>query len=554
MPSAVLGKSGLATEKNGNHGLYLLLPPTLVSALPVSLTNSIPTQWTRGARLLIIVYNHTAAGQITVTGTAPLTVGAASETTAFNSGNLPVAQNPGDVVTYVTTTTFGAINASGVTLGTGLTGGTVVIYGMQAPSPVRMTPGEMKIGEKYGEYSPEQQRGSPSRNFYLLRTHSETDWEYQGDLYADRALFALTGGYNNNLTAATVPASPTSLLAATSVATSGNASLTTQPTAPGMILQLVLGGTAPATAGTVTVTGTNEFGEAYSETIIPSTKTQATYYSEGRFASVNANGVVFTAFGTGATVAINGVFCFTYAGNPDQTATGLDTFCLEQYDGQNSVIAPYCAVDEWGVEGGMEKEAKLTAKGPAQYAFVVGDPATTTNQITNFTQPLDVPFTGWRSVVYLDPIGNTFGTTASTDVVDYKITLKNNYAFKWTSWGFPPYFWPSRLYRKRYEISVELTLDFSTTAALNEYVRGFKWREQRRLRISETGPFLGVSGGTNYYKGFTLDLPVKWVGEATRDFTPGQDSTILKLKGVAYYDPTLGYDANLTWYSLFPSW
>jgi hypothetical protein len=542
--------SGFATELGGNQGIYSLLTPTLVSALPVSLTSAVPASATTGMRLLIRVYNHTAVGTITVAGLAPNGAVASETTTSF-----PVAENPGDVLDYVTSAVYASVNSSGVTLGTGLTGGSVVIYGIQAASATRMTPGVVKLSQKFGEHSPEQQRGLFSKNFNLLRLKAEAEWEHEQDLYADRGLFMLRGAYSNSLTQTSIPASPTVLLAATSVASSGNASLTTQPTAPGMILKLVLGGTAPATAASVTVTGTNEYGQAYSETIIPSTTTQATYYSEGRFASVNANGVVFGAFGTGATVAITGVNGFSYSGLPDQTgASGLDTFVCEQYDSETSTVAPFCLVDEWTIEGGMDKEAKVTGKGPAQFVYQVGNIATTTNQITAFTQPLDVPFTGWEALAWIDGITGTAGTTAQLDVIDYKFNKKVGWTPKWTSFFNPPYFLMNRAYRKRYEVMLEMTLDLTSTTATNEYLAGFMRRQKRQVRLQVRGPLIATIAGVSTYKGFILDMPLQWIGDVERDFSTGAESVILKVKGTGYYDVALGYDHKITWYSTFNNW
>ena len=538
-------------EAGGNSGLYSLLSPTAVSALPVSLTNSLPASAPYGWRLLIRVWAHTATGTITVAGTAPFTAAVVSETTT----TLPLAEKPGDYIDYVTTNVYATVNASGVTLGGGLTNGQVVIYGMQACFTGRMTPGEMKLMMKFGEHSPTEQRGVFEEDFHLLRLKAEPEWEYASDLYDDRNLFLFFGFYNSaaNLTVASIPASPTSLLVATAAATSGSASLTTQPTAPGYILIVTIAG-GPATAATVTVTGVNEYGESYSEVIVPSTKSNGTWYSEGRFSSVNASGVAWGAFGGVATVAVSGVFGYSYTGSADQTGPGLSTFCIEQWDSEASLAAPYAVVDEVTLEFGMDKEFKVSGKGPCQYVFPVGDLTSSANQITAFAQPQDVPDTGWRAIAFIDPIGNAFGTTLSADVIDGKITVKVNQAPRWTSAWNPPWLAWSRMYRKRAKITVDMTLDFTSTVADKEFNQGFMRRQQRRVQIQVRGALLGTSGGTTYYKGFTANLPLRWTQDAERDFTTGQESVILKLKGNAYYDIPLGYSHKFTWYSTFAQW
>lgn len=551
MPSAARGFSGVVVEAGGNSGLYSLLTPTAISALPASLSSAIPASAVNGMRLVIRVYGHTAAGTITVAGAAPFTGGAVSETTT----SFPVGEKPGDYIDYVTSHAYATVNASGVTLGSGLTGGTVVIYGVQVCSGSRMTPGELKLTMKYGEHSPTEQRGLFEENFHLLRLKAEPEWEYASDFYPDRNLWLLFGAYNAqaNLTVASIPASPTSLLAATTCVTSGNASLTSQPTAPGMILIVTIAG-GPVTAGTVTISGVNEYGETYSEVVVPSTKNNGVWYSEGRFASVNANGVVFTAFGGSATVAVAGVFGYSYSGAADQTGPGLSTFAIEQWDSEVSVCAPYAVVNEITIEGGMDKEAKVTAKGPCQYVFPVGDLTNSANQITAFSQPQDVPETGWESLISIDPIGNGFGTTQQADVIDYKITITKNQAPKWTSAWNPPWLAWTRMYRKRTKVAIEMTLDFGSVVADNEFNRGFMRRQQRRVQLQIRGRLLGTVTGTNYYKGFTFQAPVRWTQDAERDFTSGQESVTLKVKGDAYYDIPLGYSHQFTWYSTFAQW
>lgn len=550
MPSAARGMSGVVVEAGGNSGLYSLLTPTAVSALPASLTNSLPASAPYGWRLLIRVWGHTASGTITVAGTAPFTSAVVSETTT----TLPVAEKPGDYIDYVTTNVYGTVGASGVSV-TALTNGNVVIYGMQACYSNRMTPGEMKLTMKFGEHSPTEQRGLFEEDFYLLRLKAEPEWEYASDFYSDRDLWLLFGAYNSaaNLTVASIPAAPVSLLSATSATTSGNASLTTPPAAPGYILAVTIAG-GPATAATVTVTGTNEFGESYSEVIVPSTKSNGTWYSEGRFATVNANGVVWGAFGGTSTVAVTGVFGYSYTGNSDQTGTGLSTFCIEQWDSEASVVAPYALVDEITLEFGMDKEFKLTGKGPCQYVFPVGDLTSSANQITAFAQPQDVPETGWRAIAFIDPTTAAFGTTLSADVIDGKINIKKNWTPRWTSAFNPPWLAWSRAYRKRTKVTVEMTLDFTSGVADKEFNQGFMRRQQRRVQIQVRGALIGAVTGTTYYKGFTFNAPLKWTQDAERDFTTGQESVIVKLKGNCYYDVSLGYSHKLTWYSTFAQW
>lgn len=542
MGNAAKGLTGIAVEQ-GTSGLQVLLNPTAISALPASLTTPIPGAATTGMRLVVAVFNHTVAGTITITGTAPATGAAVNETTT----SLAVAEQMGDAVFYCTSNVYASVGALGVTIGAGLTGGTVVVMGIQAAK--KMTLGESKLSDKNAEYSPMDQRGSFDRDFHLLSLKDEPEWEYTSDYYPTETLWISLGGYNNSPTVTTVPAAPPSLLTSASVATAGSASLTTQPSAPGMILGITLGGTAPTTAATVTVSGIDEYGEPITEIVVPSTKTQGTYYSVNRFASVNATGVAYGAFGTGATITISGYFGWQLAGNPGDT---LNSFAVEQYDSTGSFAGSYCLISEWGHEGGMDKEYKVNAKGPMQAMFPVGDTTNAANQITAFAQPVDRPLTGYRTLVYLDPISGTPATTQQADAISFKVAGKINWTGKYTSWApFPSRKW-NRAYRNRREVEVEVEFDMTSATYTAEYL-AMKQRRTRLLALAVRGGLLGVDAGTTYYQGCQWILPLKWQEVPERDFV-GQDSVTLKLKGKCYFLPSLGYSHKLTQYVTAPAW
>ena len=413
-------------------------------------------------------------------GTAPGSVASVNETTT----TLPLLETPGQYADYVTSTVFGAVSASGVTLGGGLTNGSVVIYGIQAAS--RMLLGESKLTDKQTNVSPAIQHGYNVKDRYNIATTQDPEWEFSGPLFANNAHLWLQCAYSSNLTYTTAPASATVLLAASSVATSGTPSLTTQPTAPGMILALVLGGTAPATAASVSVTGTNPAGEAITEVVIATTKTQGTYYSKNVFTTVTASGIANGAFGTGATLAVNGIFSVNAT-----TATPLtdsrQSFVLENYDSTASKVAAGCLVDEWSIEGGMNAEAKVMAKGKCQYIGLVGNLATATNQVTAPAQEPEEALTGWEALIYIDPASNSFGTTLSNDVVTYKVDFKPNWKTRHASGWNPPYRAWTKAYVNYGEADAEFTLDMTNTTYQNEY-DAYKKGRKRLVQLWCAGP------------------------------------------------------------------
>jgi hypothetical protein len=543
MGSAAKSVSGVAIEQQ-QGGLYQVLAPTLTSALPASLTNTIASSGTAtGARLLVRVFNHSSAGTITLTGLAPLTGAVAAETTT----SLAVPEKPGVVVEYITSSVFASINASGVTLGSGLAGGTVVVYAIQVAK--RLLPGETKIMDKVKEFSPTEQRGSFDHDFHLLSLTAEVAAEFTGPLYPDSSSLLYYIGYNNAPTVTSLPTTPTVILGSTSVVAGSSISAALQPVWPGQVLACVIGG-APATAATVAITGTNEYGQTITEVVVPSTKTAGTFYSANRFLTIAVTGIVYGAFGGTATLSINGSNGWTLSGNPGDV---LASMALENYDSTGSFTVPWLLCDEWSLEGGADKEAKVTFKGPAQNVYSVGVAATTSNQVTAFASPLDRPETGWQTRYYIDAMTGTPGTTLWGDVMEYKLTVKTPQKFRYTSWGNPPYAIPNRAYRNRREIDIEMTCDETSTTYAAEYA-AYDQRRERLLQFTIHGQLLATQAAVNFYAGPTFTLPLRWIDEPVRDFDVAKEAPILKLHGKAFFDPALGYSHLMTWNTRFASW
>lgn len=544
MGSAAKTVSGVALELQ-QGGLYQVLTDTAISGLPASLTNTIASSGSStllGSRLLVRVYNHTASGTISIAGTAPLTGGAVTET----SSTLAVAEKPGMFAEYTTSATYATVNNSGVTV-SGLTNGRIVVFAIQAAK--RLLPGELKIMDKQKESSIVEQRGSFDADYHLIGLTKEVAAEFTGPLYGDSSSILYYIGYNSSPSVASLPNTPTAILTSTSVVTSSSVSAALQPVTPGQVLACVIGG-APATAATVAITGTNEYGQTITETVVPSTKTAGTYYSANRFASIATSGIVYGAFGGSATLTVNGSNGWVLSGNPGDT---LSSMALENYDSTASFAVPWWLCEEWSLEGGADKEHKISFKGPAQNVYPVGAVATTTNQITAFASPLDRPETGWQTRYYIDAMTGTAGTTQWLDVMEYKLTCKTPQKFRYTSWGNPPYMVPSRAYRGRRQIDIELTCDETTTTYQNEYV-AWKERRERLVYFTIQGQLISIIAGTPSYEGPTFTLPVRWIEEPVREFDVAKEAPVLKLHGRCFYDPALGYSHLCTWNTRFAAW
>lgn len=543
MSSSARGYSALVMEGGTSNGLYALLTPTAVSALPASLTNTIASSSAPfGMHLLIRAYDHTATGTITVAGTAPLTLAAVTETTT----TLPVSDTPGMYVDYTTKTIYGAVNASGVTVSS-LTNGTVAIFGVQAAH--RLVVGEFKLNDKRSDHIPVQQQGTfDEANQPVLALMTDPEWEYQGDFYPDDCEWLLEAGLNSAPTVAGIPNSGTSLLGATSVVTSGTVSLSTPPSAPGMVLVVTITG-GPAASQSVTVTGTLAgTGETITETIC-TTKSNGTYYSNNIFATVAASGVAYGAFGGAASLTITGYYLWQLTVAPGNT---LGVFSAYQYDGVGNYVAPLCLLNEWSIEGGASKEIKVTAKGPCQDVLLVGDTTTDTQQGPTFSLPQDQAVMGWSAQVFLDTLSGTAGTTL-INCMEWKVTGNNKWKTEHAGGVNPPARYFTKYDRGRREIRVELKVYMDVTTYNTAY-QAFKRGTRQQVQIKILGYPAAVNSGTNYNPGWTLTLPVRFAEDPHREFTLSQEYVTLTLMGVAYKAPSLGYALQVVSNTHVQSW
>lgn len=315
MGNAALGRIGIALESLTNPGMVLLLGPTLISNLPASLTtqpNAVSGQsiWS-GMRIYVEVRGNNQTGTLTFTGKDfSQAQNALSETTNV----IPIAgtgANQGPFYPYTTKAVFSAINASGVTVGgSGLTGGIITIWGVQAARFA--TPAMFEVPEeKNPPYSPQEIRGTLSRNTNIQRLNRIVDVPaFKTTFLPDNnALWFGRSTIGSSPTQGFLPANASALaLKTSSVVSGGPFSLTTQPNVLGAYAQLQFVVTGSSVVGTIVVAGISRSGAAISETIQANgTNGNGTYTSVNFYQTVNASGVSFTGL-TSGSCAINGLY------------------------------------------------------------------------------------------------------------------------------------------------------------------------------------------------------------------------------------------------------
>ena len=455
MAESVLGQVVWAAEASA--GEQALMAFTAVAGT-MSLTAA--PAGSSGQRLHVKVINNTVVGTITITG-KDINGNAQSETIP-PTGSIPVppatAQNPYvGAYDYVSMLVYG----SGTTLAsaiatTGLTNGSIYIGGVQAGK--YLIPCDFDFDLHYDEYSPDEFRGSFDKDFELLQMRRlATIDKFDQDCYPETSLLYWHMMVSASPTVTTLPSSATSLLAATAVASLTN--VTTQPTTPGMKLRLAVA--SSSAVGTLTIVGTTPTGQALTESVQCNgngTNGNGTYYSANVFLTITS---VTPAGLTSGMVSMDGVFGFKWVFTPANSTPQTGAF--EFFTGTDSGIFPYCALEEMSLEYAPDKVAHLTGKGIAQDFLPIGDRTTLnlgTNRITSLGQPVDNPWVGTRSQVWIDNASTgTSGTTLYNDLLTNKIDFKWPVAGKWTSMLPGEVF--NRIRRKKRETTCSITIDFT---------------------------------------------------------------------------------------------
>lgn len=524
------GTLALFVEPVANQGRQVLLPETAIGTLSITTQ---PNAILAGVHMhmFILVRGATATGTVTITGKKNDGVTAVAETTP----TIAIATPTQPEANYCTTGTYNTINASGITI-SGLTNATIQIFGIYQGT--KLVPCTFETKEKFDYVDPKDQRGLMYGTTRMAQAvkHTTLDKFDTESFYPDTDLWYGFSVWNNTPTVTTIPTSPTVKMAATAV-TSAPFSLTTQPAAPGEMLQLVV--TATAVYGTIGVTGTNQFGQAVTETVVAYAGA-GTYYTANIYSAVGATSVTVTGL-TGGSLAINGIFGTKWVFNIG-TAT-LNTLAFAMFSGTDSSIYPYGLIDSADLEMDATKDIKLVCKCVTQDMIPIGNRTTTllsSSRLPTLGQPFDMPTVGWSTFIYIDALSGTAFTTQYNDLQTIKIAIPTGWKPTFTAQN--QQIW-SRAYQDGSMIKVkwDALIDFTD---LNQYEL---WRQNVKQLIGvnfvnkQTG-YIGNTAGTLNYKSWQLLLPSKY---ETFERDRSKEKVEAKVAGICEYEPTLGYAAQL---------
>lgn len=539
-PPAVVGQTSLTQqtriclENSANAAGEQLLMPLTTGAGTMSLTTQPNTlSPTTGMHLHFFILGNATAGTIVIVGTNAS--GGAQTSITYH---VPIApQNNQGYNEFTTKEAWATITASSITLTT-LTPCQVMVWGSYAGK--YLLPISLDKEEKITHHAPEDKRGILFRNFRVVQLTKGADVaKFDSDLYPD-SLWAYYMAISNTAAVTTVPASPSVKLASTSIAAS--MTLTSGPSAPGEFLIFTI--TGNTASGTIVIGGTDQYGVAYSstETVTFTNAASQTVYSSRRYSVVNNGGAnkIVTTGGTGSSIAVGGVFGWTYAFTYDGiTNVTPYSATVEAFDGVEGIVLPGYVISDFVLDWQKEKEILLQTKGMAQDLCIVGDPTSTsvgTNPFATLAQPTSLPYTSWPATFYIESASATPFTSSDQDgsMLTYKFNLTTGRKWVFAGDGM------QRASFVTWDTAPDYTVD-ATIVYVNyqNYTNYFKSNTSLILSTQFQGTLLGSSGSTVYYENVQIIQPCK-VDTFKIDQTKSPVAGTLKL--MSQYDPTnLGY-------------
>lgn len=506
--TGVQGFTGLSQQTRlvlePTSGEQLLMPQT-IGAATLSLTTQ-PSSFspTTGMSLHFYIIGNTSSGTVSIAGTAPGTGNSITSQT-YHVNAAP--QNNQGYSEFTTKEVFASVNASGITLTGGLVSNCqILIFGSYGAK--YLIPITSDAEEKIAHFSPQDKRGILYKDIRISQlTKGASLDKFDASLYPD-SLWAPYMLIGNMPTITTVPASPPSLLAA--MTNAPTLTLTTAPSAPGMFLVFTIA--SNSTAGTIVLSGTDNYGNPASETITVASNA-TTVYSTRRYSALTSPGsnqFTTTGLSAGATIAVTGVFAWTYAWTYDGvTNVNPYTATLEIFDGVMGYKLPYTFFTDGQFTFDKSKELTFTAKGEAQDYLIVGDPNPTTypsgtNPFATLAQPTSLPMVSWPASFFIDLGSGTPFTTQNGSLMTFKAQINTGRKPFYSGDGFQR--WNNVAADSEPDVALDATLIFPN---YQYYVNYFKPNVALLFGVSFQGTLLGSIAGTPYYESWNWTFPAK---------------------------------------------
>lgn len=539
VPPQVTGYTSLTQQARlcleNNAGEQLLMPLTNGAA-----TMSLITQpnaagaATTGMHLHLYFLGQQAGGTVVISGTAP--GGGSITSRTYHIGAAPL--NDQGYVEIVTTEAFATVSANGIAV-SGITSFQVIVFG--SPAAKYLIPLTLEPDEKITKFSPQDHRGILFKNLRVTQlTKGASLDKVDASLYSGPSSlwipYTLIG---NTPVITTAPASPSSLLTATTLA--ATMTLTTAPKNPGMFLIFTPAGNSAT--GTIVLSGLDQNGNAASETINVGANNNPVY-STKRYSALTSpatNQFTTTGMTAGSTLAVTGVFAWIYTWTYDGI-TNITPFSAtwEFFDGVANVKLPYSILTQGDFDWQKEKEIKFSGKGEAQDYLIVGDPTSTsagTLLFSTLAQPTDKPMISWPGTFFMDALpGGTPFTTQTGEFLTFKLQIMNGQKPFWVGDGMQRW---SNVTRDYPDYTFDATVLFQN---YQEYLTYYKPNAKFVAGVQFQGGLLGSLAGTNYFEYWKFSLPAKY---DTYKVDSSKNPVEVAVKGISEYDFGLGYAYQL---------
>ena len=461
---------------------------------------------------------------------------------------MPIApQNAQGYTEFTTKETWSSVNASGIALTT-LTPCTVMVWGTYGAK--FLVPITADAEEKTPKHAPVDKRGINFKNLRVTQlTKGASVDKLDCDVYTDQ-LWIPYGLIGNTPVITTIPAAPTSLLASTAIANPMTLTTSLATVPPGEFLIFAI--TTNTAAGTIVLSGLDNYGNAQSETINFTSAATQTVYSTKRYSALTSPGAnqFATTGGTSAHIVVTGVFAWVYTFTYD----GINniqpyTEALRLYNGVFGVLLPGTVLSEGTFDWQKEKEILFTGKGEAQDFLVVGDPTSTsvgTNPFSALAQPNTIPVVSWPATFFIDSdLGGVPLTTQDGSLETFKAMITTGR--KWVFVG-------DGMQRANF-VTYATEHDFSADATIvlqnyQNYINYFKPNVPLIFGASFQGNLLGSIGSTVYYETIQFTFPCK-IDTFKPDFAKNPVEGVLKLMS-SYDFANLGYAYKVAWTAQVP--
>lgn len=408
--------------------------------------------------------------------------------------------------------------------------------------------------------NPVEARGSYAGSYVHILHMIQAVGKIAAAVYPDDLCYIMRMCVSGTPTVTALQPTAPAVLAATALTatTTQSVSATTQPNAMadcvgtnvGKILAITLSNASSNTQQiTVTVVGTDIFGNALTEAVVFTTGTTTpskvsgtntvTLYTKSYFKTINASGITFSSATTMPTtdqVALAAVNGFLWLFQPDMGVNTLNSGTFEYMDGVASWQLPGSIVDKATIQASIGKSLQLSgsfqskqkvalaaAAGSINPAASLGDPAALTNIADTVIQAIPT----YQTTFFADDMGTAPGTTAiSARLSDFKFDIDNGIKLSKTADGTP---YPTFISRDYYgdKVTAAITLLFNsygggTTDPAD--IAKFLAFTSRTVRSAFPGPALQCGGlsvagswptwaqqsGKGGYYGFAVDLAGKW--------------------------------------------